>query len=142
VPNTAPSASTATPVAPNSATRAAFGERGTCGVASRPASTTGGGVTLIGRARSGNGTRVFVGNESTGGAGVTSPSISVRSGRSTGGPLSVPGFSDGIQPGGVSGCACDMRWVVLPSNDGAVTRVVFGAELTAKGSAVLAESVT
>ncbi len=35
-----------------------------------------------------------------------------------------------------------MRCVVLPSNEGALTSVVLGAELTENASAVLVESVT
>jgi hypothetical protein len=93
-------------------------------------STTGGGVTLVGRANSGSGTCVRVATASSGTGGVTSPSISVRSTRSTG---KLGGAKlDGLRvPLTLDVLTVLISRVVLPSNEGGETNVVLGAGLTA-----------
>ncbi len=135
--------STASPAAASPAQRPAPGLRGAPELSARPVSTTGGGVTLTGRARSDKGTCVRVAGGSNGIGCGNSPSISVRSGCSTGASLGA-GTALGVRVAGtVDICTVVVPscTVVAPSNASADTLVVLGTELTELDSPVLTDSV-
>ena len=114
---------------PMPATRAEAPRPPRCrGVRSGPVSTTGGGVTLFGRATSGSGTRVRVAAASSGTGGVTSPSISVRSTRSSSAkPGEAQSSADRTRRSSLRApVVLTFSCVVLPSNEGGETNVVFG----------------
>ena len=115
--STKPVASTSKrPAATNAVQRPTRWTLGDTRLSVRPVSTTGGGVMLGGRARSGIGTWVRVSGGSNGADNGNSPSTSVRSGRSKGTGL------------GVRLSEVDIFKVVEPSNEGGDTKVVFGTK--------------